>query len=98
MKKWCEKTDYEYCGGLAIGAGEMVGPLVSQISLSHGIIKNAGEAILKMASSIKNGKKIEDTYVDYHKFIRFLYLYMANRSWVKQIKANGLKKRDLYKQ
>lgn len=97
MKKWCSEVGYNYCGGLAVGAGEMVGPLMQKIPMDKGPVKNAGEALLRMIECIETGKAFDDYYANANGFPRFAYIMIANRNWVRQIKANGMKKADLYR-
>lgn len=97
MKNWCNEIGYNYCGALAIGAGEMVGPLMRKIPLDKGPVKDAGTALLRMAGCIDSNVPFEDYYTGSNGFPRFIYLMMANRGWVRQIEANGLKKSDLYR-
>lgn len=96
-EQFCKKVGVGFGGGLAVGAGEMVGPLLRQIPLTAGPCKNAGLAMISMAKAINNREAFETVYCDPSSFPRFAYFAIANSSWGRQIKANGLKKKDLYR-
>lgn len=93
---WSEKCSYTYCGGLAIGAGEMLGTLIRRIPLSSGPMKHAGKALLLLSERIREGKALEkDLYIGPAFFPRFLYILAAHMNFRGEGKKNGLSARDL---
>lgn len=96
VKSWCEKCSFIYGGGLAIGAGEMIGSII--ISTDKGPAKNAAEGLNKLSAAINDLKEIEDIYADAYRFPRALYMFAADMGWPKGAKKNGLKRKDLYRQ
>ena len=97
VRKWSEKCGFSYCGGVAVGAGEMMGMLVKSINGANGPVKNVVEAIESLAGVIKSSSAIDDIYADAYKFPRSAYMFMAGMGWPKAAKLNGLKKKDLLK-
>ena len=95
IRRWCEKTGYQYSGGLAVGAGEMIGRIINRMPLEKGIIKHVGKGMLKLAKAIENSEVIEDIYADPAMFPRFLYKMMANMEWPKAARQNGLNPKEL---
>ena len=96
VKNWCGKCGFVYGGGIAIGAGEMIGSVMA--STDKGPVKNAAEALDKLADAVDTSLVIEDNYVDPYRFPRFLYMFAANSGWPKAGKLNGLKRAELLKQ
>ncbi|MBO6205783.1 MAG: flavodoxin family protein [Lachnospiraceae bacterium] len=97
VRMWCEKCDYSYCGGLAIGAGEMMGKLMTGKNIEKGPAANVGKGLRKLAGVIDRASLMEDIYADPNKFPRAFYMLAGNLSWSQGVKANGLKKKDLYR-
>lgn len=95
---WCERSGYGYGGGVAIGAGEMIGMTLKPSGSNGGPAKLAEEGIKKLAEAINSSKEIEDIYADAYRFPRFLYMLAANMGWPKAGKNNGLKRKDLLRQ
>ena len=56
-----------------------------------------GKGLKTMAGAIDNGSRTEDLYADPNKFPRAFYMLGGNLSWPRGAKANGLKKKDLYR-
>lgn len=96
VRTWCEKCGFIYGGGLAIGAGEMIGSIIT--STDKGPAKNAAEGLNKLSAAINDSKEIEDIYTDAYRFPRSLYMFAADSGWPRGIKKNGLKRKDLYRQ
>ena len=93
VRDWCGKCGYEYCGGIAIGAGEMLKMFVN----GQGPGKNVGEGLERLAAAIRTGEMAEDIYADAHAFPRWLYMLAANSNWPRAGKMNGLKRGELRK-
>ena len=98
VKSWCDESGFTYCGGLAIGAGEMMGMMTASPNMDKGPARNIAVGLCDLANAINEAKPMEDFYADAFKFPRFLYILAANSGWPKSGKLNGLKKKDLYKQ
>jgi multimeric flavodoxin WrbA len=98
MKCWCEKCDYEYCGGLAVGAGEMITNMVNVKNPEKGMARNTGTGMIKLANAIDRSGSIEDIYADPYKCSRGAYIFMANMSWPLHAKSLGVKKKELLRQ
>ena len=91
---WCSKMGLVYGGGLAIGAGGMLGGL-RNIPYNQGPNHMMGMGINSLATSINANEVMEDRYVKPSGFPRFLYLFFANKSWLPQAKKNGIKRSEI---
>ncbi|MBR6478200.1 MAG: flavodoxin family protein [Lachnospiraceae bacterium] len=98
MKTWSETCGSQYCGGLAIGAGEMLKMMMRSENIDKGPSKNMAEGVKKIAAAINGGEVMDDIYADVYKFSRTMYMFCANASWPLDAKKNGLKKKDLFRQ
>lgn len=98
VKTWSEACGYEYGGGVAIGAGEMLNMFVDSKSSGKGPGKNVTNGLDELASRIMSTKGAGDIYADCNGFPRSLYMMAANSSWPLDAKKNGLKKKDLLRQ
>ena len=97
VKNWCGKCGFTYGGGVAIGAGEMMGMMVAAPNIDNGPAQNIGAGFKALSEAVNSASAIEDFYADAHKFPRFLYMLAANSGWPRSGKINGLKKKDLYR-
>ena len=95
VKNWSDKCGFEYCGGVAIGAGEMQGMMADPKNPGKGPVKHVIEGLNSLSDAIKRSEHMDDLYADAHKFSRSLYMFIANTSWPRDAKKNGLKKKDL---
>lgn len=96
VKNWCVKMGMTYGGGLAVGAGEMMGSL-RNVPMDQGPNTEMGGAIKKLAAAIKEGAAIEDIYTEPTGFPKRMYLMAAQMNWAPQAKKFGNKKRDILK-
>ena len=96
VRTWCEKCGYTYGGGVAIGAGEMIGSVI--VSTDKGPAKNAANALNRLSAAINELKDIDDIYADAYRFPRALYMFIAGSGWPGAAKRNGIKRKDLYRQ
>lgn len=94
MKNWCEKAKINWGQGLGIGGGGML-PMFASIPEGKGPKKNFSEAIKTIANSIYTCTTGDNIYISPN-FPRVIYKLAAEMGWRQQIKANGLKKRDLF--
>lgn len=97
VKTWCNSIGYTYGGGLAIGAGEMVGIMISKIPTGKGPVKDIGNSMIKLGQAITEGIAIDDIYANSNIVPRGAFNGIANSRFKKQVKANGMNKSDLYR-
>ncbi|MBP5279546.1 MAG: hypothetical protein J6Z03_03600, partial [Erysipelotrichaceae bacterium] len=96
VRKWCSIMDFEYAGGLAVAAGELVGAFLEMSSIERWPLQDINEGMKKLADAIDNDRSIEDIYRGVKMFPRFLYILIANSGWARMGRKNGLKKKDLF--
>ena len=97
VKAWSEKCGYEYCGGVAVGAGEMLGKMIQIPDASKTYARDVALALEKLGGAISASEGVADIFADAYKFSRFLYLVYGNHGWTKTAKRNGLSKREVFK-
>ena len=95
VKQWCAKMDFVYCGGLGISAGELLGELMVHIPFHIGATKKAAEGMALLAKAINSGNILADIFAEPYAFPRALYIAIANLSWNRTARANGLRPDDL---
>ena len=95
--QWCAKMGFEYCGGLGVSAGELLGVLMEQRPAGFWPTKNAVKGITALAKAINADDKIEDIYTGPFLFPRAAYIAIANRNWNNLAKNSGIKPKDLYR-
>ena len=93
VKSWCKKCGFKYCGGMAIGAGAMMGQVMRFGSNGPG--KFVYDDLLRFGEAINASEAVEDIYTKANKFPRIAYFIAANSGMKKDGKNNGLSKRDL---
>lgn len=98
IKRWCKKCGYKYGGAVAIGGGEMIGMMINSPSAEKNPAKNAALALKKLGEAVSSSSTIENIYANAAMFPRFMYMSVANLSWPRSGKLNGLKKKDLMRQ
>lgn len=96
VKTWCLKMGTTYGGGLAIGAGGMMG-ILRNVPYNQGPNKMMGNGLDRLAQTINTDNTIDDIYVQPTGFPRWLYFIAANRSWDPKGKKFGNSKRDMLK-
>lgn len=94
IKNWCEKMNFIYGGGLAIGAGEMLGSLTA-VPINQGPNKMLGEGLAKMADAVNDKRRIENIFVEPSGFPRWMYMLAAKGTWAPQAKKNGVSRREI---
>ncbi|BCN31240.1 hypothetical protein [Anaeromicropila herbilytica] len=95
LKNWCIKSGLIWGQGLGVGAGGMLAGL-KKVPLGHGPKKNLGKAFEPFVSNIVH-RKSEEIIVTSANFPRLAYKIAAEFGWRKQIKANGLKRKDIFR-
>ena len=96
VRCWCRKMNYSFNGSISIGAGELVGVLLPQ--MSFGPVKSVTDGIKNFAEVISLNKRIKDLYIEPFMFPRDLYIWIANRSWDNKAYKLKMKPKDLYRQ
>lgn len=94
MENWCAKAGLKWGQGIGIGAGGML-PAVKNVSIGHGPKKNLGKALKNLSNNISKCTSEENIFITPN-FPRILYKLSAEMGWRQSIKANGLKRRDLF--
>ena len=97
VRQWCGKMHFEYCGGLGISAGELLGTLAEGIPFRMGPTKKASEGMDRLANAVNHKKNTADIYAEPHRFPRLLYIAIANTNWNRTAKQNGIRPKDLYR-
>ena len=95
VKQWCVKMGFAYCGGLGISAGELLGELMVHLPFRFGATKKAAEGMERLADAINSGSMLADIFAEPYAFPRALYIAIANLSWNRTARANGLRPGDL---
>ena len=90
--------DFEYCGGLGISAGELLGTLIGLKPFDKSSNKKAIEGINRLAKAINNEAMMRDIFAEPHHFPRWLYIAIANTNWNRLAKKAGIKPKELYRQ
>ena len=98
VKQWCGKMKIEYGGGLGVSAGELLGTLMEYAPFRFGPTRIAAKGMNRLADAIRQGSKTEDIYAEPYCFPRSLYIKIANTSWNRTAKKNGISPQDLYRQ
>ena len=97
IRQWCSHMGFQYCGGLGVSAGELIGGVMDLAPFGIGPTKTTAEGIEKLRAAIDAGAVTEDIFVEPWKFPRSLYLFIANTSWDSAAWKNGMKPKDLYR-
>lgn len=94
VENWCNRMNFTYSGGVAIGAGEMLGGL-RNVPCDKGPNTMLGEGLKNLASHITEGNVMEDMVIKPSGFPRIMYMLAGNMNWAPQAKRNGLRKKDI---
>ena len=97
VRQWCAGMGFDYRGGLGISAGELLGELMVHLPFRFGATKKAAAGVDKLAEAINTECAISDIFAEPYAFPRALYIAIANASWNRTVKANGLQSSDLYR-
>lgn len=98
VRSWCDKCGMIYSGGVAIGAGEMLGNMMKAQRIDKGPAGNVAVAFDRLVNAMNVNDGMEDVFVEPAGFPRKIYMFLANLGWPGDGKKNGLKKKDLYRQ
>lgn len=94
IENWCIKSGLLWKQGIGIGTGGML-PSITNVPAGHGVKKNFGTALQILSKNIMKKKSDKNLFI-VPNISRFLCKFMGEIGWRKQIKANGLKVKDLY--
>lgn len=94
MENWCAKAGLKWGQGIGIGVGGML-PSLKRIPMGHGPKKNLQKAFKQLANNILKCTSEENIFITAN-FPRVLYKLAAEMGWRQSIKANGLKRKDLF--
>lgn len=94
MKNWCEKAELQWGQGVGIGAGGMM-TYLKDVPIGHGPKKNLGVAFEELSNNLLKNSSGDDIFITVN-FPRIIYKVAAEMGWRRSIKANGLKRRDLF--
>ena len=93
MKNWASRARLKWGQGYGLGAGGMFTSLKG-VPLGAGPLKNLGKELNILVTNICAGDSGPNSFVDPN-FPRLAYKLSAENSWRKQIRANGLRIKDL---
>lgn len=97
VRQWCGRMGCEYCGGLGVSAGELLGTLMKALPFRSGPTKKAAAGMDLLSYAINLGSFAGDIYAEPYRFPRSLYIYIANTNWNITAIRNGIRPRDLYR-
>lgn len=95
IENWCIKSKIRWGQGIGIGSGGMLS-MINGKSSENGPMKSIMVAIRQMSIQILKKESAKNLYVNAN-FPRILYKMAAEMGWRQQIKANGLKRKDLFR-
>ena len=90
VKNWCARMEFVYGGGAAIGAGGMMSAFRG-IPLGKGPNKALGEGLNQLACAIREGKAMENLFLQPSLIPRFAYKFAAHRMFKGTGRRNGVK-------
>ena len=96
VRQWCKKMGYEYCGGLGVSAGELMGTLMEVIPFSRGTTKKASKGMDMLVRAIDSAEAMKDIYAEPFAFPRRLYIWIANTNWNRTSRKNGIRPKDMF--
>jgi len=94
MENWCVKSGLQWGQGVGIGAGGML-PSLKNVPIGNGPKKNLEKALKQIANNILKSTSEENIFITAN-FPRAAYKFAAEMGWRQSIKANGLKRKDLF--
>ena len=98
VTQWSRKMGFEYCGGLGVSAGELLGGLMEMIPFGRGPIRKTSEGMDLLACAINSESKTYDIYAEPKGFPKWLFIQIANVNWDRTAKKNGIDPKEMYRQ
>ena len=98
VTQWSRKMGFEYCGGLGVSAGELLGGLMEMIPFGRGPIRKTSEGMDLLARAINSESKTYDIYAEPKGFPKWLFIQIANVNWDRTAKKNGIDPKEMYRQ
>ena len=98
VTQWSRRMGFDYCGGLGVSAGELLGGLMEMIPFGKGPIKRTSEGMDLLARAINSESKTYDIYAEPNGFPKWLFIRIANINWDRTAKKNGIDPKELYRQ
>jgi hypothetical protein len=93
IQHWCKRSEVKFGGGIAQGAGEMMG-VMKKIPLKFGLFNNLWRALKFMVRKISLKESFDIIYLTPY-WSKFLWRVMGNNRWNKLAQKNGLSKKDI---
>lgn len=81
IRDWGADCGFEYCGALAIGAGEVMGTLMRNTKHILWPARNVLRGLSRLADAVDTDRNFSEQYVDAFLFPRRLYILIANANW-----------------
>ena len=97
VRQWSGRMGFEYCGGLGVSAGELVGGLMDIIPFGKGPTRRISRGMDLLAGAIESGGRTYDIYAGPEGFPKWLFIRIANISWDLNARHNGIRPRDMYR-
>lgn len=95
VENWCVRAGRQWGQGLGIGAGGML-PALKNVPAGSGPKKNLGKGLQTLAANIAHRTGGDPVFITAN-FPRFAYKFAAEAGWRKMVKANGLKREELFR-
>lgn len=89
INDWGKDCGFQYCGGLAIGAGEVMGTLMRNTKHVLWPAHNVLSDLAHLAEAIDADRDAGERYADAFLFPRWLYILIANVNWQRLKKQAG---------
>jgi len=99
LENYAKAVSFKWCGGIGLGGGEMIRSTKNQIPLQSKPALPIYHALRSLADGIKELKVINsDKAIVFanHRFPKWFFIFMANRTWVTWAKRNGIKKNRMF--
>ena len=98
VTQWSHRMDFDYCGGLGVSAGELIGGLMELIPFGKGPVRKIAEGMDLLARAVNSEGRTYDIYAEPEGIPKWLFIQIANINWNRTAKQNGINPKDLYRQ
>lgn len=97
FRNFCHKVGFTWRFGIGIGAGEFMDETKDSIPLNSRIKIDTFNALMELKDDIESDNTTSKNNIfTSPKMPRFIFKLAGNLSWIRQVKSNKLKIRDLY--